>query len=643
MKTVSRILVLPLLVGCVYFLVGCDGNSAGSFQSLLAQLSGSSFDGRDSQSDTSVADVSSGLNSQSTNAIFSDGASRARVRNESENLADITLYFYSDDSVVHSAFIRILPDMVTTVASLRKVDSVELTGEDVTGRILKGRTYFFGVDFDAFIPAEYVIRADGRVELVSPLPGPPPSSPGPTLQMLEPSSDIELSIGSTLKVRWTDDGWDADTLIQIFLQPVGSTSSSNLIPMGVPIGAALDGINDENLIVLEQLALGDYRVMVRSSQTSSPIQAVAPGVVHLVVDSTNTAPELNILSPLSRVELHISDTLEVTWEDYDADDNATITFGLESVASSGMSSGKFTISNPIAEDPDGSVSDSARFTIHEVLPGLYDLVGTIDDGKSTGTSRVRAVVLVRPEPQNDPPTLELIQPANDIHVRLDESFVIRWVDSDENDNARISFMLDPDVGNIQLNGNEIVLISSILEDDDGPHDQLSLGLPDGIKQQSYRLLGVIIDGQVEVVTSAPGRVIVIDSGDDPSGGGDNPGGNNDDGNGGDETLPDLPIVDVGDIDSLDRIAITNYLVQLTFRFVDFPDRITISNVLSGGSLEIDLLSDQWNVTQESGLMLLIPANLVSVDVYPRTFDVIVEYISEDGRRTIISDSPIYIP
>lgn len=636
MKSIQRLLVLPLLAGCVY-MVGCDGNSAGSFQALLSQFSGSSLNGRDSLDDTSVSDVSSGLNNPSTDSIYAEGASRARVRNESGNPADITLYFYADDLVVHSAFIHILPDMITTVASLKKVDSVELTGEDVSGRILNGRTYYFGTDFNAFIPAEYVIRPDGQVELLPTPPGPTNGPVQPTLKLLEPAADVWLPPGSVVNVRWVDEGWNANALIQVFLQPVDlSSSAPRLIPMGAPIEIALDGLNDERLIVLEKLMLGDYRVMVQSHQAGNTITAIAPGIIHLIADPTNAAPELEILSPNSRVALYVGDTLDVTWNDRDIDHNATITFELESVAQSGMATGKFAISGPIAEDPDGDF-DSARFILHQVLPGLYDLVGTIDDGKSTGTSRVPGVVQVLPGSANDVPTLEFTQPMNNIHVPFDESFLVRWVDSDENDNARISFLLDPDLGNTPRDGNEILLIHSIDEDGDGQNDQRTLELPEGIKEKPYRLLGVIMDGQTEVVITAPGRVVVIGHVDDNQGG-------HDDGTGGEETIPDLPIVDVGDLDSVNRITLksTEYLIQATSLPRETPGRVIISNVLSGGSLEIELLTEQWNVSLENGLTLTIPDDLVSSDVTPRLFDVIFEYLSDGGRRTIVSDSPITI-
>ena len=89
-------------------------------------------------------------------------------------------------------------------------------------------------------------------------------------------------------------------------------------------------------------------------------------------------------------------------------------------AGTGISVGTFTIGPPIAEDPDGEVWDTADLAIEGLLPGTYDLVGTIDDGELVGSARVEQVVQILPSPENDPPQIEVIEPAADVRIKAEE-------------------------------------------------------------------------------------------------------------------------------------------------------------------------------------------------------------------------------
>lgn len=639
MRRIQTILILPLLAGG-FCIVACDGTGSGSFQSFLSQLSGISPDGNP-LSNTSVADVTidTGQDLIDTSSFFSDGASRARVRNESGYRADITLRFMSGDLVVYHAFIQVLPDMVTTVTSIKKVDSVDLTGEDILGRSLNGRTYYFGVDFDAFLPVEYVILPDGRVEIITVQP--PPVTRFPTLQLLEPADDIPLSIGSSIVIRWSDEDMHPATMIQLYLQPVNSTSTADFIPVNQPIGAALDGMNDYREIVLDDILPGTYKVIARTFNTSQSVTSIAPGLIQLIDDPTNIAPTLKIISPSILTDYQLGDTITVEWEDADPDDNAIITFELQSVTTFEVDTGIFPLSTMISEDADGDLSDSGTFTITGVLPGLYDLVGTIDDGVLKGESRVERIVRILPALENDQPKLTFLIPAIDQSYPVDSTFVVSWTDSDENDNARITLLLDPDFGAIQLDGNELVLVNSIDEDD--PIDEIKLKFPEEIELRSYRLLGIIIDGQTQSLSAAPGRIIVINS--NIEGEGNSPGGDPDSGNDGDgdDTSDDITIIDISDPTRISRVTTLQFLIQLTPIQRDKPGRVEIDNESSGGNLRYTLSSEQWDISDQNEIILSLPDDLVSNDVIHRYFVVTVEWNIDSVMTTSILDQLIYFP
>ncbi|UCF34319.1 MAG: hypothetical protein JSV78_03245, partial [Phycisphaerales bacterium] len=231
------------------------------------------------------------------------------------------------------------------------------------------------------------------------------------------------------------------------------------------------------------------------------------GRVTVRLDEGNEAPVLAITAPREVVELQAGSALFISWEDEDTDDNATVTFGLVASAQDGTVLAEYAMDSMFSEDPDGS-ADVAYWPLDHVIPGTYDLVGTIDDGKLMGTDRVDGVVVVLPAPDNDAPQIELTAPGADVAVEAGGSITIQWIDSDANDNALIAFMLDPTLSAPELSGDEIVLTSSVAEDEDGAGDVITLGIPEDVAVGAYRVAALISDGMAQSVAFAPGLVQV---------------------------------------------------------------------------------------------------------------------------------------
>jgi len=490
----------------------------------------------------SVGDVAVPGNGSSGGVLPGDMALSARVRNESSTGVDVTMRFIREDEVIHLAFVRVPTATITTVSSPEMVDMVELSGVDDLGSALDRASFEYGRDFDEDRPAEYLVRDRG---------GPGPVGPGddgddPTelaFSLREPARDLTVVLGAMTLARWTDEAGEG-ALIRLYLRPLGGVSNSALIAVGPSIGASLDGLNDELAILLEGVTPGRYQVVGELTDgDGGKVQATAPGVLNLVTDPVNIAPTITIRSPLSMVDVEQGASVAVSWSDTDPNHNAIINFTLER-RDSATAATVFLAGPPIAENPDGPTGDSTGLSLSGVLPGIYDLVATISDGSLSGTARVPRVVRVLPSAQNTAPQLVLRKPSADVTLAAGGALLVGWDDSDDNDDAQISILLDSQWNRVGLSGGELVLAASVGEDGDGSGDEMVVRIPSNAPAGKYRVIGVITDGMTQVVTRAPGFVHVLDEPDVvivPEPGGDSGG----DAGGGDDPRVDDPGDDDG--------------------------------------------------------------------------------------------------
>lgn len=445
----------------------------------------------------------------------------ARVVNESDRTIEVTLRFLRDAQMVHLAYLQVLPATVTTILSPDSADEVRVSGIDDAGEAIPRATFVAGVDFDDGAPA--VFRMFPIEPPATPEPEDPPEEPevepppyvAPSIAALLPSEDVTLPIGSTLLVGWTDESSVEGAVVLVGVRPAGATEESAFVQAAPGVGEALDGINDQIRVVLQGIEPGNYEVVVAIDDGVRRVESVAPGSLTLTRAPDNQAPTIELTRPNEPRELRRGDALPVGWEDADADDNATVTISLEPSAGAEPGTPSYVISPPLAEDPDGAGADDALLIITDALPGRYDLVGLIDDGELVGTSRRSGWVTILPDPENDVPTMRFVEPVGDVLVEAGASLTISWTDSDENDNAMISLMLDPDTIGGDLDGDEFVLATALAEDPDGSGDSIRLGIPEGLPSGTYRVAGRITDGVSRMVAFADAKLHVEAGGVDP--------------------------------------------------------------------------------------------------------------------------------
>ncbi|MBI3833610.1 MAG: hypothetical protein HY287_04690 [Planctomycetes bacterium] len=649
-------------VSCVLLAAyGCTPQGSSSFLSTPGanQSSGSNAN--------SVGDVTTGhVTEGGTEFPVPSLAVRARVRNESSSGSDMTVKFLRGNSIVNISFIRAVPASITTVTSPESAQLVELTGVDANGHVLPSKIFTLGVDFQTGIPAEYIIRdpsnptppdngggdgstsggstggasggsSGGTGSGSSGQPdgwtdnggGSPPPGPGPVtpaLTIVEPADSVAIFIGQTVHVRWDDTATDTTSTVSLFLKLFGDANKNHWISLGPAVGALLDGTNDQLDVLIEGVDAGSYEIVgVLTDPASSDVIAVAPGKIDVQKPSEGIAPTITLTPQTSQQVIYNGDAISIQWSDVDPGGNATITFSLESSDPSETGVQVFTLSPTFPGDPDGA-GDSAAISIHGVIPGTYDLVARISDNGLAGSDRLSRAVSMLPDLKNDPPTFSFVEPALDIDVAAGQRFEARWTDSDANDNAQISFLLDPDWQNIPLDGNEYLLASSISEDPDGVGDQTRLVLPAGLPNGAYVLVAVINDGLIEVQVRAAAFIYVGRNSDDQNGQG-----------GGDGQIGgDVGAGPVGTLTSIEPFAdvvddVTQTLMVHSMINGPVPSRqqIFISNVAYGGSTKIEVTPAATGTPAKTSVYSLDLSSIPN-DAWPRSFDLETDLTYADG-------------
>lgn len=671
---------LHLVAGALGLIAFCAwlGCQPGGLQPIGEILGGGS--GVDDP--TSVGDVTDDDNADSLDDGGPFSGVRARVRNESSARADVTVRFIRDSKVVHLAFVRVLPDSITTVNSPETVESVELSGVDQLGRALGNAVYVFGVDFDAVKPADYLVRDPDEPD--RPVPNPEPVTQV-RLSLLEPAHAVTVTLGGTLATRWTDES-SASGLLTLSLRPLNGGNGGESGSVGPAIAAGLDGLNDEFTFIVQGVDPGFYQLVGRIEDGIRSQTVTAPGRIQVVRDPENVAPSVRLSGAVQPGILSNGESFTIAWDDDDPDDNATVSFELAASMTSEAAGHRVALGPSIAENPDGSVADSATFVVRGALPGVYDLVATIDDGELLGSSRLENAVRILPPRENDPPRLTLLQPAVDLDSEPGRTLLVRWDDGDANDDARISLLLDPDLGNVPLDGDEILLAASIGEDAEAAGDQITLGLAADLPLGSYRVVAIISDGLTESMTRAPGILRVKapstsagntndnsngntndnsntndngnDNKPDNTNGNGNSNGNDNTGTGDgggviiipfpdpvDTTVTPLGTPVEGDLLVPQGETVT-WLVES--EVIRRPERVSMrifaSNLLFGGAVRLDVTPEGFppDVVEPGVLEVQLRTDLIPNVAWPRKFRVEVESVSHGELTVESSPTPLWV-
>lgn len=364
-----------------------------------------------------------------------------------------------------------------------------------------GQTTLDGVP-DAGASVGDVMTGDGTTGGPTAVGGTDPAAdPDPTIptQPLPPDARVaarvrnESTIRADVTVRFIQD----DTVVRLaFVRVLPSTMTTVVSPEPADV-VELSGVDEQGVaLTSERFLLG------AGSNVDAPIEYVIRDDRLDVPPVEPPIPgEIVLIEPANDVTLTLGSALRVRWIDASSEPDAVVRIFLRLAAASTL----LSVGPAVGASLDGP-NDQLVIILQDLSPGIYEIIGELEDGDTITSSTAPGMIEILLDPINEAPTLELTEPAVAIQIDQGGALAVRWIDSDADDNARISLWLDPDLAAAAFDGDEILLASSLGEDVDGVGDQITLGIT--AEPGDYRVAGTISDGLSEVTVWAPGVVTV---------------------------------------------------------------------------------------------------------------------------------------
>ncbi|MCD6521724.1 M6 family metalloprotease domain-containing protein [Candidatus Calescamantes bacterium] len=294
--------------------------------------------------------------------------------------------------------------------------------------------------------------------------------------------------------------------------PILETDWGGLTPGEYTITLELQTPED---LPLNDLDLGnDYFIVIRTSDNISLgddfyVSIPSGGIVftpeltsgetistRVITSTANYPPNITVTSPPAG-GVTASQSFRIEWEDFDAEDDATITLYYDT--DNDYSNGGYTfICGDISEDDE---TDAYNWDISQIPPGDYYILAVIDDGVNPPVYDYSDGVLTI---INQPPTINIVEPDGEDDY-ADNSFLIQWSDEDPDNNAVVRIYYDTDDS-----GYDGQLIVETEEDPDEAGDTYTWDTSGFSTGAQFWIYGVIDDGiNPPVTTPYSGPITVV--------------------------------------------------------------------------------------------------------------------------------------
>jgi len=394
---------------------------------------------------------------------------------------------WTDDDPDDNADIRLFYDVddqsggESLIASLPLAEDQDGPGDQYlwgTTGVPAGLYFVKAVISDSITP-NFSAYSPGRVSVVHP----------PSITILEPDGVGDVA-DSVFNVRWIDSDADSNASITLRYDSDCNFGGEVLIDL-VPWSEDPEGIWDAYPWNLDAIPEGQYYVKATIDDgINTPVYSCGPGPLTIV-----HPPSITILRP-DAIGDETHRIYRIEWDDRDADDNATISLWYDTDKTPG---GETLIAQVSwGENPDGAAFDSFVWNTTLVPPGYYYIKAIIDDGKSSDSSYSAGRLRIA---ANDPPEITVLEPSEEREASM--TFLITWIDHDEDDNATITLYYDTD----RNPGGEIFIAVA-------PQGSLSdnntfLWIISDIPEGFYYIKAVITDGMATARSYSTGIVHVV--------------------------------------------------------------------------------------------------------------------------------------
>ena len=331
------------------------------------------------------------------------------------------------------------------------------------------------------------------------------SPPQPMIELVSPAQHIALVSGSALAINWTDSDGDDNAVIDLF-HDTDFTATPWASGDGTLISSLTedpDGQGDQISWDTTGVEPGNYTIWARISDGSTQAFSRAAGIVTL----TSPVPQINLSTPQQDTTVVQGDQITIQWTDADSDDNASIALAFDpDLDASPWLNGNHTLINltPIDEDPDGA-ADQFVWDTTDVAAGTYSIWARITDGSNETFSRAPGIVTI----ESPLPSINLIEPAENLTVVQGQTVTVQWSDADADDNAQIQLAYDPDdTAQPWTNDNHAFMTETALsEDPDAASDEFIWNTT-AVPAATYTIWAWITDATNNAYSRAVGRVTV---------------------------------------------------------------------------------------------------------------------------------------
>lgn len=269
----------------------------------------------------------------------------------------------------------------------------------------------------------------------------------PKLIILNPPDGEEIYAHTSFTIRWADSDPDDNAIINISYDNDNNSANGNSGRLVTERSEDKDGDNDKYKWKTSSVPEGEYYIVFETTDGHRDTMInYSTGKVIIDHDPTrNAKPDISIIDP-DGVDDTVDASYFITWTDYDMDDDAEITLYYDE---DDQGFNGIEIVSGIMEDDDEKTLDGSEINMYVwnttlLTDGDYYIYAKIEDGVwqpkynySSGPLTIFHRI------NNEAPTIRILEPDGVQDDGIDKAFVIKWDDTDPDDNAIIKLYYSP--------------------------------------------------------------------------------------------------------------------------------------------------------------------------------------------------------